>query len=71
MGFLQVALCSPPFPQWESFLPAAEPGCANSGDIQVSGPESCQAPRWEGPAQYEADSKMNPMEQKKEKKASL
>lgn len=37
MGFLQVALCSTPFPQWERFLPAAEPGCANSGDIQVSG----------------------------------
>lgn len=44
MGFLQVALCSTSFPQWECFLPAAEPGCANSGDIQVSGPEPCQAP---------------------------
>lgn len=43
MGFLQAALCSTLFPQWECFLPAAEPGCANSGDIQVSRPEPCQA----------------------------
>lgn len=60
MGFSQVALCSTLFPQWECFLLAAEPGCANSGDIQVSGPEPRQAPRWEGPAQYGADNEMSP-----------
>lgn len=65
MGFLQVALCSTPFPQWEHFLPATELGCANSGDIQVSGPEPYQDPRWEGPAQYKADSEMNSLKEKK------
>lgn len=63
MGFLQVALCSTPFPQWEHFLPATELGCANSGDIQVSGPEPCQDPRWEGPAQYTVNCEMNSLKE--------
>lgn len=66
MGFLQVALCSTPLSPVERFLPAAEPGCANSGDIQVSRPEPHQAPRWEGPAQYEGDSEVNPWKNKTE-----
>lgn len=65
MGFLQVALCSIRVPLWECLLPAAEPGCANSGDIQVSGPGFCQALRWEG--QYGNYSKMN-FSKKKNKK---
>lgn len=38
MGFLQVPPHYTWFPQWECFLPTAEQGCANFGDIQVSGP---------------------------------
>lgn len=64
MGFLQVAFCPTPFPQWECFLPAAERSCANSGDIQVFGARALPTPMWEGPAQYEADNEMNSWKKK-------
>lgn len=60
------SLCSTPFPQWECFLPAAEPGCANSGDIQVWGPEPLPSSQVGGASTIWGWQQDEPLEEKKE-----